>query len=95
MDTLTTRKGMIEPATLGLAAASWVVAARRMNGMDMGVATERGSGSLEIRSHQRSCARRAALGRVVPCCPDTGRRRRLRGLSAARDCGSGHRRDQR
>jgi predicted metal-binding membrane protein len=30
-------------ATLGLAAASWVVAVRQMNGMDMGVATERGS----------------------------------------------------
>jgi predicted metal-binding membrane protein len=30
-------------ATLGLAAASWIVAVRRMNGMDMGVATELGS----------------------------------------------------
>jgi predicted metal-binding membrane protein len=30
-------------ATLGLAAASWVVAARQMNGMDMGVATRLGS----------------------------------------------------
>jgi predicted metal-binding membrane protein len=30
-------------ATLGLAAASWVVAVRRMDGMDMGVATELGS----------------------------------------------------
>ena len=30
-------------ATLGLAAASWVVALRQMNGMDMGVATELGS----------------------------------------------------
>jgi predicted metal-binding membrane protein len=30
-------------ATLGLAAASWVVAARQMNGMDMGVATQLGS----------------------------------------------------
>jgi predicted metal-binding membrane protein len=29
-------------ATLGLAAASWVVAVRQMNGMDMGVATELG-----------------------------------------------------
>jgi predicted metal-binding membrane protein len=29
--------------TLGLAAASWVVAVRQMNGMDMGVATELGS----------------------------------------------------
>ncbi len=29
--------------TLGLAAASWVVAARQMNGMDMGVATRLGS----------------------------------------------------
>jgi predicted metal-binding membrane protein len=30
-------------ATLGIAAASWVVAVRQMNGMDMGVATELGS----------------------------------------------------
>jgi predicted metal-binding membrane protein len=30
-------------ATLGLAAASWLVAVRQMNGMDMGVATELGS----------------------------------------------------
>ena len=30
-------------ATLGLAAASWVVAVRQMNGMDMGVATQLGS----------------------------------------------------
>src|ERR671937_2933091 len=30
-------------ATLGLAAASWLVAVRRMNGMDMGVATRLGS----------------------------------------------------
>jgi predicted metal-binding membrane protein len=30
-------------ATLGVAAASWVVALRRMDGMDMGVATELGS----------------------------------------------------
>jgi predicted metal-binding membrane protein len=30
-------------ATLGLAAASWVVAVRQMNGMDMGVATRVGS----------------------------------------------------
>ena len=30
-------------ATLGLAAASWVVAVRRMNGMDMGVETQLGS----------------------------------------------------
>jgi hypothetical protein len=30
-------------ATLGLAAASWVVAIRQMNGMDMGVATRLGS----------------------------------------------------
>jgi hypothetical protein len=29
--------------TLGLAAASWVVALRQMNGMDMGVAAELGS----------------------------------------------------
>jgi predicted metal-binding membrane protein len=30
-------------ATLGLAGASWVVAVRQMNGMDMGAATELGS----------------------------------------------------
>jgi len=30
-------------AMLGLAAASWVVAVRRMDGMDMGVATALGS----------------------------------------------------
>jgi predicted metal-binding membrane protein len=30
-------------ATLGLAAASWVIAVRQMNGMDMGVATQLGS----------------------------------------------------
>src|SRR5712692_3297784 len=30
-------------ATLGLAAASWVVTVRQMNGMDMGVATRLGS----------------------------------------------------
>jgi predicted metal-binding membrane protein len=30
-------------ATLGLAAASWVVAVRQMNGMDMGIATQLGS----------------------------------------------------
>jgi predicted metal-binding membrane protein len=30
-------------ATLGLAAACWVIAVRQMNGMDMGVATELGS----------------------------------------------------
>jgi hypothetical protein len=30
-------------ATVGLAAASWVVAVQRMNGMDMGVATGLGS----------------------------------------------------
>ncbi len=30
-------------ATFGLAAASWVVAVRQMNGMDMGVATRLGS----------------------------------------------------
>ncbi|MDQ3954911.1 MAG: DUF2182 domain-containing protein, partial [Actinomycetota bacterium] len=30
-------------ATLGLAAATWVLAVRQMNGMDMGAATELGS----------------------------------------------------
>jgi predicted metal-binding membrane protein len=35
--------GAVLTATLGLAAASWLVAVRRMDGMDMGVATELGS----------------------------------------------------
>lgn len=35
-------------ATLGLAAASWVVAVRHMNGMDMGAATELGSFSFFV-----------------------------------------------
>jgi predicted metal-binding membrane protein len=35
-------------ATLGLAAASWVVAVRQMNGMDMGVATRLGSFSIFV-----------------------------------------------
>src|SRR3989442_11370030 len=39
--TATTAAGLT--ATLGLAAASWVVAVRHMNGMDMGVATTLGS----------------------------------------------------
>jgi predicted metal-binding membrane protein len=39
----TAATGAALAATLGLAAASWVVAVRQMNGMDMGVATELGS----------------------------------------------------
>src|SRR5262249_15116579 len=35
-------------ATLGLAVASWVVAIRRMTGMDMGTATELGSFGLFV-----------------------------------------------
>ncbi len=35
--------GAVLAATLGLAAASWLVAVQRMDGMDMGVATELGS----------------------------------------------------
>ena len=35
-------------ATLGLAAAAWVVAVRQMNGMDMGVATQFGSFALFV-----------------------------------------------
>jgi predicted metal-binding membrane protein len=35
-------------ATLGLAAASWLVAVRQMNGMDMGVATDLGSFQLFV-----------------------------------------------
>ena len=38
-----TRTSFSLSATLGLAAASWVVAIHQMNGMDMGVATELGS----------------------------------------------------
>jgi predicted metal-binding membrane protein len=41
-DTVRLRQAALA-ATLGLAAASWVVAVRQMNGMDMGVATELGS----------------------------------------------------
>src|SRR6266567_972227 len=41
--TRTAATGAVLTATLGLAAASWVVAVRQMNGMDMGVATELGS----------------------------------------------------
>jgi predicted metal-binding membrane protein len=37
------RQHAVLTATLGLAAASWVVAVRQMNGMDMGVATRLGS----------------------------------------------------
>jgi predicted metal-binding membrane protein len=39
----TVAKGAALTATLGLAAASWVVAVRQMNGMDMDTATELGS----------------------------------------------------
>jgi predicted metal-binding membrane protein len=39
----TTETAAALTATLGLAAASWVVAVRQMNGMDMGVATQLGS----------------------------------------------------
>jgi predicted metal-binding membrane protein len=41
--TTTTATAVALTATLGLAAASWVVAVRQMNGMDMGVATTLGS----------------------------------------------------
>src|SRR6266568_1232050 len=41
--TRTAATGAALTATLGLAAASWVVAVRQMNGMDMGVATRLGS----------------------------------------------------
>jgi predicted metal-binding membrane protein len=41
--TRTAATGAALTATLGLAAASWVVAVRQMNGMDMGVATPLGS----------------------------------------------------
>jgi predicted metal-binding membrane protein len=39
----TAETAALPTATLGLAAAFWVVAVRRMDGMDMGVATELGS----------------------------------------------------
>jgi predicted metal-binding membrane protein len=42
-NTWTAGTGAAVTATLGLAAASWVVALHQMNGMDMGVATELGS----------------------------------------------------
>jgi predicted metal-binding membrane protein len=41
--TRTTETAAALTATLGLAAASWVVAVRQMDGMDMGVATQLGS----------------------------------------------------
>jgi predicted metal-binding membrane protein len=41
--TRTTARAAALSAMLGLAAVSWVVAVRQMNGMDMGVATELGS----------------------------------------------------
>src|ERR1700687_5077242 len=40
---LTPARAAVLTATLGLAAASWVVAVRQMNGMDMGAATTLGS----------------------------------------------------
>ena len=43
MSTRTAAAAAALAATLGLAAASWVVAVRQMNGMDMGVATRLGS----------------------------------------------------
>ena len=44
-------------ATLGLAAASWVVAVRLMNGMDMGVATTLGSFTFFVVLWVSSCLR--------------------------------------
>jgi predicted metal-binding membrane protein len=43
MGTRSAATAAVLTATLGLAAASWVVAVRQMNGMDMGVATTLGS----------------------------------------------------
>jgi predicted metal-binding membrane protein len=43
MSTRTAAAAAALAATLGLAAASWVVAVRQMNGMDMGIATRLGS----------------------------------------------------
>jgi predicted metal-binding membrane protein len=43
MSIVGTRLELRTAATLGLAATGWLVAARQMNGMDMGVATELGS----------------------------------------------------
>ena len=43
MNTRTAGTAAALTATLGLAAASWVVAVHQMNGMDMGVATQLGS----------------------------------------------------
>jgi predicted metal-binding membrane protein len=42
-DTVQLRQHVALTGTIGLAAASWVVAVRRMHGMDMGVATRPGS----------------------------------------------------
>jgi hypothetical protein len=41
--TRTAATASVLTATVGLAAASWVVAVRQMSGMDMGVATRLGS----------------------------------------------------
>src|SRR4051794_7968340 len=38
-----TRRAAVLAATLGVAAAAWVIVARRMSGMDMGPATDLGS----------------------------------------------------
>ena len=62
-------------ATLGLGAASWVVAVRQMNGMDMGVATRLGSfaffvalwvGRTTRSPSRRGTARRPAAARALP-----------------------------
>ena len=104
-------------ATLGLAAASWVVAVSQMNGMDMGVATRLGSFAffvalwvwmmaammlpgaapavLRRTQCQRSCARRAAVRRVVPWGLDARGPRRVRGVPPARVVGGGRGGDRR
>ena len=73
-------------ATLGLAAASWVVAVRQMNGMDMGVATRLGSfafflalwvammAAMMLPGAAPAVLRRAhAGGRCAPCRSSSGR----------------------
>ncbi len=54
-------------ATLGLAAASWVVAVRQMDGMDMGVATELGSFAFFVASMADVALRSSVSGRDWTC----------------------------
>jgi hypothetical protein len=53
-------------ATLGLAAASWVVAVRRMDGMDLGVATAHGSFAEHSQWHPRIRTNSARFEATAP-----------------------------